>query len=233
MTKYARSETNQSENNEVEETQDEREHSIVSRRIQNNNKYMTTYARAGNSSNDDGKIVDLPEDLNFIFGNNNLEGMCRLTKTERWIRNIPQKLSNQCYSIITIDEVKYAIQETLKEMKTYCDGLRNLALMEHNAYENSSSGSDSDDDNNNEPDLPDEVLEIEQNYMAIAAFLVHVASLPIHDLDLRAKKLELASGKYMCFCPFGNTMNTYQAWVEDPIYQFLLDKTCTKPQLKG
>ena len=115
MSTYARSQNNPSENNEVEETQEEREHSIVSRRTQNNNHYMTTYARAGNSSNDDREIVELPEDLNFIFGNNNLDGMCRLTDTERVIRNIPQKLKTQCHSIITIDEVKTAIKETLKE----------------------------------------------------------------------------------------------------------------------
>ena len=97
-------------------------------------------------------------------------------------------LSNQCYSIITIDKVKYAIKETLKEMKKYVDHLRNIAIQDHNAYENSSSSSNSDDNKNKEPDIPDEVYEIEGNFLAIAAFLVHVVSLPIHDLDLRAKK---------------------------------------------
>ena len=113
-------------------------------------------------------------------------------------------------------------------MKRHTDQLRNLAYQEHFAYENSSSSSDSDDDKNNEPDIPHEVDEIEGNFLEIAAFLVHVVSLPIHDLDLRAKKMNLVSGKYVCFCPFGKVMKKYKMWVTNPSYEFLLEKTCPK-----
>lgn len=96
---------------------------------------MTTYARSGNSSNENRDIVYLPEYLDYIFVDSNIGGLCRFTDTEHVIRNISQKLSNQCYSIITIDEVKYAIKETLKEMKKYCDHLKNIAIQDGIAYD--------------------------------------------------------------------------------------------------
>ena len=104
------------------------------------------------------------------------------------LRNILQKLKNQCFSIVTIDDVRNAIKETLKVMKRHVDDLKNISMQEQLNYENSSSSSDSDNDRRKKPDILDEFNEIKGNYFSIAAFLVHVVSLPIHYLDLRAKK---------------------------------------------
>ena len=85
----ARNETNQFENNEVKETQDERENSIISRRIQGNNRFMTTYARSANSSNDNTNVVDFPEEVDFIFADKTIDEMCILSNTGNVIRHIP------------------------------------------------------------------------------------------------------------------------------------------------
>ena len=215
-----------------------------------NQETQFTFDREGEKQVDknihkNSKDICIPE-INLIQFKGSLEDMYNDMRYQTIFANLPLKLIRCHKDAFTMKQLKVAIRVGLNSAKQYVIHRKREAYSAHNSEDDSSIDSDETDDGSpyckqKGPRIPEVVDEIENSYDSIIQFFIHLASIPTHDMGLRAAKMNLPSKDVKCFCPFGKMMkcfgkdglHTGNWYKESQTCQFLIDKDCKANQFKS